>query len=152
MSWIKPNFLWMMYRSGWGTKSGQEIILGVRLHRRYFDSLLSRAVVSSWTHSDYVTRDAWQAAIATSEVRLQWDPDHEPNGRALDRRAIQLGLRGAALAAFGKRELLEVIDMTDFVAVQRSHLVEPGLCQLMMPMERIYLPADSSIARHLKLD
>jgi hypothetical protein len=24
MSWIKPNFLWMMYRSGWGTKPGQE--------------------------------------------------------------------------------------------------------------------------------
>lgn len=22
MSWIKPNFLWMMYRSGWGTKEG----------------------------------------------------------------------------------------------------------------------------------
>ena len=20
MSWIKPNFLWMMFRSGWGTK------------------------------------------------------------------------------------------------------------------------------------
>lgn len=20
MTWIKPNFLWMMYRSGWGTK------------------------------------------------------------------------------------------------------------------------------------
>src|SRR5262249_23601423 len=20
MSWVKPNFLWMMYRSGWGTK------------------------------------------------------------------------------------------------------------------------------------
>jgi len=25
MSWIKPSFLWMMYRSGWGTKPGQEI-------------------------------------------------------------------------------------------------------------------------------
>ena len=25
MSWIKPNFLWMMYRSGWGTKEGQEV-------------------------------------------------------------------------------------------------------------------------------
>ena len=24
MSWIKTNFLWMMYRSGWGTKEGQE--------------------------------------------------------------------------------------------------------------------------------
>lgn len=31
MSWIKPNFLWMMFRSGWGTKEGQEIILGLRL-------------------------------------------------------------------------------------------------------------------------
>ncbi len=23
MSWIKPNFLWMMYRSGWGTKEAK---------------------------------------------------------------------------------------------------------------------------------
>ena len=27
MSWIKPNFLWMMFRSGWGTKEGQEVTL-----------------------------------------------------------------------------------------------------------------------------
>jgi hypothetical protein len=27
MSWIKPNFLWMMYCSGWGTKQRQRIIL-----------------------------------------------------------------------------------------------------------------------------
>ena len=23
MSWIKPGFLWMMYRSGWGTNRGR---------------------------------------------------------------------------------------------------------------------------------
>lgn len=33
MSWIKPNFLWMMYRSGWGTKPDQEVTLAVRLRR-----------------------------------------------------------------------------------------------------------------------
>ena len=27
MTWIKPNFLWMMYRSGWGIKEGQEVTL-----------------------------------------------------------------------------------------------------------------------------
>ena len=151
MSWIKPNFLWMMYRSGWGTKEGQEITLGLRLRRRYFDSLLSRAIASSWHHSDQVAREAWQAAIATSEVRLQWDPDHAPDGRRVDRRAIQLGLRRAALVAFGKRELLEVVDMTDFVAAQRANLADAGLHHLRMPVERIYLPADTSIARHLKL-
>jgi hypothetical protein len=42
MSWIKPNFLWMMFRCGWGTKEGQEIILGLRLRRPFFDSPCSR--------------------------------------------------------------------------------------------------------------
>jgi hypothetical protein len=27
MTWIKPSFLWMMYRSGWATKTDQERIL-----------------------------------------------------------------------------------------------------------------------------
>src|SRR5262245_66048410 len=40
MSWIKPNFLWMMYRSGWGTREGQEVILALRLRRPFFEGLL----------------------------------------------------------------------------------------------------------------
>jgi hypothetical protein len=42
MSWIKPNFLWMMYRSGWGTKPGQEITLGLRIKRSFFDQACLR--------------------------------------------------------------------------------------------------------------
>jgi len=40
MSWIKPNFLWMMYRSGWATKEGQENILAVKLKRSFFEEIL----------------------------------------------------------------------------------------------------------------
>ena len=29
MTWIKPSFLWMMYRSGWGKKKNQERILAI---------------------------------------------------------------------------------------------------------------------------
>ncbi|MPY91460.1 MAG: DUF4291 family protein, partial [Luteitalea sp.] len=36
-TWIKPSFLWMMYRSAWGRKSGQEHILKITLHRDDFD-------------------------------------------------------------------------------------------------------------------
>jgi hypothetical protein len=151
MSWIKPNFLWMMFRSGWGTKEGQEIVLGLRLRRQFFDSLLARAVISSWDPSDEVAHDKWKAAIASSDVRLQWDPDHDPHGKALSRGAIQLGLRGAALDAFGRHELLEVIDMTDFVAEQRPHL-RHAIAHLKTPTERVYVPHDASVARHLKLD
>src|SRR6476646_331857 len=46
MSWIKPNFLWMMYRSGWGTREGQEVVLAVRLRRRGFEEILAAAVAS----------------------------------------------------------------------------------------------------------
>jgi hypothetical protein len=31
--------------------------------------------------------------VARSEVRLQWNPDHDPTGNKLERRALQLGLR-----------------------------------------------------------
>src|SRR5262245_5569752 len=48
MSWIKPNFLWMMYRSGWGQSLGQEVVLAVRLRRSFFDSILELAVPSSF--------------------------------------------------------------------------------------------------------
>src|SRR5262245_40969960 len=49
MSWIKPNFLWMMYRSNWGASPGQERILAVQLDRRFFERLLAAAVWSTYT-------------------------------------------------------------------------------------------------------
>lgn len=137
MSWIKPNFLWMMYRSGWGTKEGQEITLGLRLRRRFFDHIVACAVPSSFDPALYPTRDAWQDAVETSDVRLQWDPDHAPSGAKLARRAIKLVLRGEILAAFAKDELLEVIDMTPFVEQQRPHATDHNP-DLLLPLETIY--------------
>jgi len=139
MSWIKPNFLWMMYRCGWGTKPGQEAILGLRISRRFFDSLLASAVPSSFDPARYADRGSWQAAVASSDVRLQWDPDHSPSGHSLERRAVQLGLRGATLEAFATREIIEVIDMTPLVASQRPHARDHDPA-LLTPVENVYTP------------
>ena len=57
MSWIKPRFLWMMYRSGWGTKERQEVTLALRLGRAFFDSLLAQAVPSSWDCDQFATEE-----------------------------------------------------------------------------------------------
>jgi len=40
MTWIKPSFLWMMYRSGWGTKEGQTRVLAIDMKRTGFDEIL----------------------------------------------------------------------------------------------------------------
>lgn len=142
MSWIKPNFLWMMYRSGWGAKEGQEVILGLRVRRSFFDGVLAQAVASTYQPDRYASREAWKAAVDASEVRLQWDPDHDPQGGKLARRAVQLGLRGKILEAFAGRELLEVIDMSSFVGEQRP-LALASDSMLRTPIETVYTPAAS---------
>jgi Domain of unknown function (DUF4291) len=137
MSWVKPNFLWMMYRCGWGMKQGQEVILGLRIRRTFFDTLLAAAVPSAFDPTRYASLQAWQDAVAASEVRRQWDPDHAPSGAKLSRRAIQLGLRGELLRAFATTELLEVMDMSHFVAEQRAFAQDDNP-RLVTPRERIY--------------
>ena len=64
MSWIKPNFLWMMYRSGWGTKPDQEVTLALRVRRKFFDSLLAQAVPSTWDRERFAAEAEWSRAAA----------------------------------------------------------------------------------------
>jgi hypothetical protein len=148
MSWIKPNFLWMMYRSGWGTKEGQEVTLALRLRRSFFDELLEQAVESTFAADRYDSHESWAAAVARSTVRLQWDPDHDPHGHRQERRAIQLGLRGDMLKRMGTESLLEVQDISVLVSEQRQRLaVDVG--QLELPRERVYAPATAEVRRRL---
>ena len=153
MTWIKPNFLWMMYRSDWGTKQNQEITLALRLRRSFFDLILSSAVSSTWNSQLYSNQEDWTRAISTSSVRLQWDPDHDPKGAKVDRRAIQLGLRADMLESFANRQLVEVIDMTAFVEEQRSMLMSKKSFEgLSTPLERTYYPSDPMICSRLQVD
>ncbi len=149
MSWIKPNFLWMMYRSGWGTKHGQEVTLAVRLHRSFFERVLEEAVYSSYQPGVYSTHEAWKQAIQGSSVRLQWDPDHGPTGGKLERRAIQLGLRGKMLAEYGREAIVEISDLSGFVAEQRANAVPERYASLLTPAESPYLPASREVRERL---
>lgn len=147
MSWIKPNFLWMMYRCGWARKDGQEVVLAITLARPAFETILSLAVPSSFGQVDrYADRRAWERAVKTSDVRLQWDPDHGPGGQPLERRAIQLGLRGEVLAKFARAWILAIEDITPFVVEQRDRR---GTA-LVTPSEEVY-PCSPEIAATLGL-
>jgi len=145
MSWIKPNFLWMMFRSGWATKEGQEHILAIRLKRSFFDEILRRVVPSTFDPNRFNFHEEWEDAVASSEVRLQWDPDHDPAGKPLERRAVQLGLRGSMLRRYGEQELLSIEDITKFVSDQRQHATG-GFFGLQTSEETIYRPLDDVAA------
>jgi hypothetical protein len=153
MSWIKPNFLWMMFRSGWGTKEGQEITLAITLRRSGFDALLARAVHSNHVPEVYGDAAEWKRALSRSDVRLQWDPDHGPGGQPVERRAIQLGLRGRALrsmdepytgASMSSGWLVRIEDVSELVREQREVLRRGG-GGLVTPREDIYPVVDREV-------
>lgn len=134
MTWIKPNFLWMMYRSDWARSDGQEVVLAIHLRRAGFDAYLAEAVPSSYVRELYATEADWKLAVKRSSVRLQWDPDHGPSGEKLERRAIQIGLRGPAVERYVEEDVVRIEDATPFVREQRERVRS----ELVTPRERVY--------------
>ncbi len=152
MSWIKTNFLWMMYRCGWASKPGQEVVLAVHLKRSAFDAILADAVHSSYVEEVYGSYQAWRQALEESAVRLQWDPDHHPSGAKVERRAIQLGLRDEFLEGYANAWIDRLEDITPFVRKQASFVAERNYKQLMMPREMVYPVSEPSVHTKLGLD
>lgn len=148
MSWVKPNFLWMMFRSGWGTKEGQEVVVAVWLRRAAFDAILETAVPSTFWPHRYADKAAWQAAVAVSDVRLPWDPDHGPSGAPVERRAVQLGLRGDTLRRYAKDWILAIEDVTAMCHEQHARWRDGGDAALVIPKEDAY-PVTASAAAAL---
>ena len=66
MTWIKPSFLWMMYRCGWGTKEGQERLLAIDIKREAFDFIVKNAVISTFTDNLGITHSEWKEQISKS--------------------------------------------------------------------------------------
>lgn len=148
MSWIKTNFLWMMYRCGWGTKEGQEVVLAVTIRRKAFDKILGLAIHSSFSGGNYVLHDAWRQRLEKSSVRLQWDPDHDPFGGKQERRAIQLGLSGDILRSYSKDWIVKIEDISEFVRTGREKVKANKLDELLTPTEEVYPVRDAGTALH----
>ncbi len=151
MTWIKPNFLWMMYRNGWGTKEGQEVVLAIHLKLEAFERYLKNAVYSSFNQVEGITQEAWKDAVKSSNVRLQWDPDHDPYGDKLDRRAIQIGLRNEYIRTFSKEDVLLIEDISPFVAEQYEFVKSKDLDKLLIPEEKPFYFSDEELNRKLKI-
>ena len=151
MTWIKPNFLWMMYRNGWGTKEGQEVVLAIHLKIDAFQKYLQDAVYSTHDSSLGKSYEEWQTEVKTSSVRLQWDPDHDPYGEKLERRAIQIGLRDDFIKSFAKEDILLIEDISGFVQEQYEFVQKKQLENLLIPAEKPLVFQDEELNKKLKI-
>ena len=150
MTWVKPSFLWMMERSNWGTKSGQEYILAVRITRQGWEEALAQAVLTSPEGGVYRDADAWREQQKQALVNVQWDPERTIHGASLPYRSIQVGLSRHIIEQYVNEWTLEIRNETP-LARKISALLKAGetsKAKELLPRERVY-PVSESIARRL---
>lgn len=149
MSWIKPGFLWMMYRAGWAAKENQQQILAITLPLEHFKTILSQATITSFDNHYFDNHDAWKTELEKTEVRLQWDPDHDPYGNKTERKAIQLGMKDEILKQFCTEWVTRIEDITGFVKEEHKKVLNKNLSELNVPFEEIIEIKDGNIKKRI---
>ncbi|MET9964191.1 DUF4291 domain-containing protein [Streptomyces sp. NPDC006326] len=137
MTWIKPSFLWMMYRCGWATKADQETVLAVEITREGFDHALRHACLSHFESGTHTGREDWQRALREAPARVQWDPERDLHLNPLPYRSLQLGLSGPASRAYADEWTVSIRDVTP-LARQIHALVRSGddaAARALLPVE-----------------
>lgn len=150
MTWIKPSFLWMMERSGWAAKPGQERVLAIRITRAGWEAALSQAVQTSFDPRAHRDHDDWRAQLAAAPVRAQWDPERDVVGAKLPYRSLQLGLGPPIVPRYVNEWTVAIADITPTVRTLHDLIRAGHLEQAMelLPGERVY-PVSETIARRL---
>ncbi|KAK4631865.1 hypothetical protein CLAFUW4_02914 [Fulvia fulva] len=143
MTWIKPSWCWMMYRSGYSYKDlNQERILAIRMKHEHFAELLSNACLAESPHA------------RGESVVVQWDPERGPRLEKLDYRTIQIGIPGSIRDKWIAEWIEDIEDVTerarsmkrmldDDAAIDAGRLIERSL----MPEERPCAVDDAIIQR-----
>jgi hypothetical protein len=140
MTWIKPSFLWMMYRSGWGTKPGQERVLAIEITREGFEWALSHAALSHYDSRVHRSEEEWRAQKAASPVRVQWDPERSLTLAPLEHRAIQVGLSGEAVDLYVGEWIIGISEISALAAEVHRDVDAGNLeaARAALPDERVY--------------
>ncbi|OAV48902.1 hypothetical protein A6U98_11610 [Rhizobium sp. WYCCWR10014] len=141
MTWIKPSFLWMMYRAGWGLKdAGQARILAIDISREGFEWALRNSCLSHPDES--MSKDEWLRVKEATPVRIQWDPDRDLQLQPQTYRAIQIGLSKQAVELYVRQWIERITDITsdahDIHALVLQGKFEAA--QNRLPVERPYYP------------
>lgn len=139
MTWIKPSFLWMMYRCGWAEKEGQERVLQIDIKREVFDYLVTHAVSSAYQEDSGLSVDEWKRAVKQSDIRIQWDPERDIYGNPLDYRSIQIGIRGECVRQYVREWIVQIKDITGYVTELRKEMERGEDISGRLPNEKTYI-------------
>ncbi|CAA6810481.1 MAG: Unknown protein [uncultured Sulfurovum sp.] len=143
MTWIKPSFLWMMYRAGWGKKDdNQKRILAIDISREGFEWALEHSLMSN--HTSEYTKEEWKKLKETTPVRIQWDPERDLFLEPLNYRAIQIGLSNEAVPLYVNEWIQNITEVTELASEIHSLIQDNNIeeAKLLLPKEIPYIPSE----------
>jgi hypothetical protein len=155
MTWIKPSFLWLMHRSNWAQKRGQERVLAVRIRRDGWERALALAVLTSFEPSVHRSPAEWAKQFREARVHLQWDPERSLRGAALPVSSIQVGLSRHVIREYVEEWVVSIEDYTPRVRkiykLLQSGRGRPDQAKKHLPPEKVY-PVSTEIGRRILID
>ena len=140
MTWIKPSFAWVLYRSGYAQKHDQNRILKIKIPHDCLSQILSQCKCA---HGE-----------GGGIGRVQWDPERDlfaaeakiPR-KMVRQRAIQIGMKDS-LSEFYVQSIISIEEVTDLAhVVQNAHMSKTNddikTISVQLPIERPYIPTCS---------
>jgi hypothetical protein len=122
MTWIKPSWAWMMYRSGYSFKdAGQARILALKMSHQHFLELLRRGVLTSHHANGQERTQGPQSR--TTDVKIQWDPERSAKLDILPYRSIQIGIPASLSTTWTEEWIVSIEDVTH-KATQLKHAID----------------------------
>ncbi|KAK6358190.1 hypothetical protein TWF730_007542 [Orbilia blumenaviensis] len=144
MTWIKPSWSWMMYRSGFSHKDkNQSRVLAIRMTHANFESILMQSSLSNSTQGK-------------QPVRVQWDPERSPSTKTkLPYRSIQIGIGRSVAETWAKEMIVSIEDVTE-TARRMYDDVEAGMGERELAEkyinETVYEVKSEEVKKVIRLD
>jgi hypothetical protein len=160
MTWIKPSWCWMMYRSGYSHKDARQArVLALKMKHEHFLGLMRRAEVVNLHRGPGEAGPAGDGgSVAKREggggggaaVVVQWDPERSPRIGKLEYRSIQIGIPAQLSTVWSEEWIVEIQDVTETARKLKATLdenkdvkLERLVAEGLIPVERPYeVPED----------
>lgn len=140
MTWVKPSYLWMMYRSDWTQKDNMQRILRIWIKRTDWEKALKEAVLTTPEAHVYNDAKKWRKQLDKARIRVQWDPERDIQNKHLAFKSIQVGITPALAETYAKRWISKIEDVTPLTHQIRSWVFAQQWQEAtqLLPKEQVY--------------
>jgi len=148
--WITPSFSWMVHHADWLQSPHYDNIECMLIKRFAFDDILFKAFPARYPNGLFTIREDWQKQQAAATVQYRWDNDYTPDGSALEREILMLGIHSRTWMQYVIKSQISATKDIDEALFKQKEQAQPPYDLLVVPDEKPY-PIDEATKKILDI-